>query len=110
MFIARQRSYHGATLGALDLSGHEARKRMYKKVIANNMRLVPECHEYRNQSAGQTDAEYVQWHKEKLVEAIEISGADKVAGFVLEPVVGAVSTQSLLPKLSAAICLRWTCM
>ncbi|KAF1914643.1 pyridoxal phosphate-dependent transferase [Ampelomyces quisqualis] len=89
LFIARQRSYHGATLGALDLSGHDARKRLYTEVLAGKMRLVPECHEYRNKIKGQSDAEYVQWHRKKLIEKIEEFGANRIAGFILEPVVGA---------------------
>lgn len=95
LFIARHRSYHGATLGALDLSGHEARKKLYTKILPGNVHFIPECHEYRNKTDGQSIAEYVQWHKEKLIEMIEELGDNRVAGFIVEPVVGAVSSKSL---------------
>ncbi|KAF1833108.1 PLP-dependent transferase [Decorospora gaudefroyi] len=88
-FIARKQSYHGATLGALDLSGHEARKTLYRGILANNMHLLPPCNPYRNRSGGQTDEEYVQERKAELVEKITELGPETVAGFILEPVVGA---------------------
>lgn len=91
LFIARERSYHGATLGALDVSSHEARKSLYKKILPKNMHTVPACNPYRNQSPGQTNQEYVQWHKEQLIKKIEELGKESVAAFIVEPVVGAVS-------------------
>ncbi|KAF2034102.1 adenosylmethionine-8-amino-7-oxononanoate aminotransferase [Setomelanomma holmii] len=89
LFIAREQSYHGNTLGALDVSGHEARKTMYEKILSRNTHFVPACHEYRNRLAGQTDEQYVQWHRGQLVRKIEDLGTDKVAAFIMEPVVGA---------------------
>jgi adenosylmethionine-8-amino-7-oxononanoate aminotransferase len=90
LFIAREYSYHGATLGALDLSDFAARKKMYKTVLKDNMRTVPACHPFRNQS-GMDAAEYVEWHRENLIRKVEELGPENVAAFIVEPVVGAVS-------------------
>jgi len=91
LFIARERSYHGATLGALDLSGHEARRAAYEPMLAKNMRLLPPCYPYRDRLDGETDAEYVQRLKQVFVDKVEELGSGNVAGFIVEPVVGAVS-------------------
>ncbi|KAF2827987.1 aminotransferase, class III [Ophiobolus disseminans] len=88
-FIARDRSYHGATLDALDLSGHKARRAYYEPMLAKNMRTVPPCYPYRERLDNETDAAYVQRLKQALVDMIETLGPTKVAGFIVEPVVGA---------------------
>ncbi|KAJ4373362.1 hypothetical protein N0V83_003657 [Neocucurbitaria cava] len=90
-FIARDRSYHGNTLGALDLSGHDARKSLYRSILPQNMAIVPPCYPYRDLRDGQTNEEYVQELKEQLIRKIIELGEDTVAGFIVEPVVGAVS-------------------
>lgn len=90
LFIAREQSYHGATVGALDLSGHQSRKALYEGILPQNMHTVPACHPYRNRIPGQTDEEYVEWHKDQLTIKIEELGKERVAAFVVEPVVGAV--------------------
>ncbi|KAH7066917.1 pyridoxal phosphate-dependent transferase [Paraphoma chrysanthemicola] len=89
LFIAREQSYHGNTLGALDISGFEARKAPYERILPQNMRTVPPCNEYRNRFPGQTNAQYVQWHREQLVNKIEKLGGHRVAALIVEPVVGA---------------------
>ncbi|KAF1844368.1 aminotransferase, class III [Cucurbitaria berberidis CBS 394.84] len=88
-FIARERSYHGATLGALDLSGHDARKALYEPILPGNMALIPPCYPYRDLQNGQTIEEYVEELKRQLVRKIMELGEDNVAGFIVEPVVGA---------------------
>jgi adenosylmethionine-8-amino-7-oxononanoate aminotransferase len=94
-FIAREQSYHGATLGALDLSGHQARKALYNSVLPHNMHLLPPCNTYRNRQDGETDKQYVEKRKNELIELIKELGSETVAGLFLEPVVGAVSRDSL---------------
>lgn len=89
-FIAREYSYHGNTLGALDASDHAARKALYKRILAINMRTIPACHTYRNRPLGQSDEAYVEWHKDALLSEIKASN-NKIAAVLIEPVVGAVS-------------------
>jgi adenosylmethionine-8-amino-7-oxononanoate aminotransferase len=99
--MAREQSYHGNTLGALDLSGHEARKALYKEILPGNMRLIPACNLYRRDD-GLTDKQYVQWHREQIVSEIEDSGG-KTAAMIVEPVVGAVSLT--FSSARSAICI-----
>lgn len=82
-FIARERSYHGATLGALDLSGHEARKSLYESILPGNMALIPPCNPYRDLRDGQTNEEYVAELKEHFVRKIIDLGEDTVAGLIV---------------------------
>jgi hypothetical protein len=90
LFIAREYSYHGATLGALDLSDFKIRKKIYRTILKDNMHTVPACHPFRNGS-GMGEAEYVEWHKKKLIQKVKELGPERVAAFIVEPVVGAVS-------------------
>jgi adenosylmethionine-8-amino-7-oxononanoate aminotransferase len=110
LFIARECSYHGATLGALNLSGFKARKALYHAILPDNMHTVPACHPYRNQQPGQTDLEYVEWHRDKLVEKIKELGSNKVAGFIVEPIVGAVSAFTPSYYSHKTTNLRTACM
>lgn len=91
-FIARDRSYHGATLGALALSGHRARKEVYQSVLPRNVSRIAPCNPYRDRQAGETDAEYIFRLKDGLRQRILDLGPKNVAGFIVEPVVGAVSS------------------
>ncbi|KAH7389912.1 pyridoxal phosphate-dependent transferase [Pyrenochaeta sp. MPI-SDFR-AT-0127] len=88
MFIARERSYHGATLGALDVSGHTARKALYKDILKDNVSLLSPCYPYRDRQ-GRTDEQYVQALKDELEAEIQRLGPHNVAGFIMEPIVGA---------------------
>ncbi|CAA9960987.1 Omega-amino acid-pyruvate aminotransferase [Pyrenophora teres f. maculata] len=88
-FIARDRSYHGATLGALDISGHKGRKEMYKQILPNNTKFISPCNPYRDMQEGQSASQYVERLAEELDEKICELGPNTVAGFVMEPVVGA---------------------
>jgi adenosylmethionine-8-amino-7-oxononanoate aminotransferase len=102
-FIAREQSYHGATLGALDLSGHEARKALYQFILPQNMHLITSCHPYRNRLAGENDEQYVARKKSELRDKIIDLGKDEVSAVIFEPVVGAVSDASMMLDLLKAL-------
>lgn len=97
IFIARERSYHGATLGALDVSGHMARKVLYKDILKENASLLSPCYPYRDRH-GRTDKQYVADLKNELEAEILRLGPHNVAGFLMEPVVGAVRITLLDPS------------
>jgi adenosylmethionine-8-amino-7-oxononanoate aminotransferase len=85
--IGRDGSYHGATLGAIGLSGHPARRRPVRAVLpdwpraaAANCRACPFGLE--PSACGLECARSIE-------EAILDTGAERVAAVVLEPVVGA---------------------
>jgi adenosylmethionine-8-amino-7-oxononanoate aminotransferase len=59
-FIARDHSYHGATLGALNMSGHEGRKTPYHPILSQNVHFIPSCNPYRNRLDDETNEQYVE--------------------------------------------------
>jgi adenosylmethionine-8-amino-7-oxononanoate aminotransferase len=90
-FIARDRSYHGTTLGTLDMGGHKARRELWERVLPNNTTHISPCYSYRGLQTGETKAEYVTRLKNELEAEIQRLGTHNVAAFICEPVVGAVS-------------------
>ena len=46
-FIARKQSYHGNTIGALCVSGHDSRRELYKDFMSSNVSFVDPCYAYR---------------------------------------------------------------
>jgi adenosylmethionine-8-amino-7-oxononanoate aminotransferase len=86
--IARWGSYHGNSLGALDLSGRRPLRRPYE-VWLGRFRHVSAAYPYR---AGDPGAHALGTADELAAElegAIESAGPGTVAAFVAEPIVGA---------------------
>lgn len=86
--ISRTHSYHGNTYGALSASGHPARRAVLADILCDWPRIGP-CYAYRHQRAGETEAEYADRAADMLEQEIQRQGADTVAAFIAEPVVGA---------------------
>jgi adenosylmethionine-8-amino-7-oxononanoate aminotransferase len=87
-FIARRFSYHGSTLGALAVSGHAARRKTYLPLL-KDVTHISACFAYRGKRQSETDSEYGLRVADELQGAIQRVGAEKVAAFIAEPVVGA---------------------
>ena len=94
-FIARKQSYHGNTIGALSVSGHESRRAYYQPWMAHNVTFVDPCFAYRAKLNGEDDEQYVIRLKEQLEDEILRLGPSSVAGFVAETVSG--TTLGCLP-------------
>ncbi|MBG1233412.1 aspartate aminotransferase family protein [Aestuariivirga litoralis] len=86
-FIARERSWHGNTLGALSVSGFLERKAAFEGSLLDVIRISP-ANAYRP-IAGATPDTLAEVAAQELEQAILKAGADKVAAFIFEPVVGA---------------------
>jgi adenosylmethionine-8-amino-7-oxononanoate aminotransferase len=86
--ISRQFSYHGNTLGALSVTGSLWRRVHYERIIHDWPRIAP-CYAYRHQDADETDDAYGLRAAGELEIAIDKIGAENVAAFIAEPVVGA---------------------
>ncbi|CAG8976704.1 hypothetical protein HYALB_00008458 [Hymenoscyphus albidus] len=89
-FISRKSSYHGITQGALSVSGNLARRLPYLSALqSSNGHLVSDCYEYRGRLLNESIPMYVARLKQELRAKIIEVGVDKVAGFIIETVVGA---------------------
>jgi adenosylmethionine-8-amino-7-oxononanoate aminotransferase len=86
-FIARERSYHGNTLGALSVSGFLDRRRPFEGSLLE-VAFVSAANEYRP-LRGLAGAELVQALADELDARIRSLGAENVVAFIFEPVVGA---------------------
>jgi adenosylmethionine-8-amino-7-oxononanoate aminotransferase len=86
--IARWGSYHGNSLGALDLSGRRPLRRPYE-VWLGRFRHVSAAYPYRAGDPGAHALGSADELAAELEQAIESAGPRSVAAFVAEPVVGA---------------------
>ena len=87
-FISRRMSYHGNTLGALAVGGHMQRRAPYAPMLMDVSHISP-CFAYRLKRDGESEADYGRRVADELEAAIVRVGAQRVAAFVAEPVVGA---------------------
>ena len=86
-FIARQRSYHGNTLGALSVSGFAQRRKQFERSLIP-CSFVSAANVYRPViDAG--EQELADFLADELEQEILRLGAESVAAFIFEPVVGA---------------------
>ncbi len=107
--IARRSSYHGNTLGALDLSGKEPLRKPYTPWLGRFLH-APGAYEYRCENPSHP-AGCGDWHAAELQRMIESYGPDTVAAFVAEPVSGAtlgaaVPSDDYWPKM-VEVCRRY---
>ena len=86
--IARWGSYHGNTLGALDLSGRKPLRRPYESWLGR-FRHVSAAYPYRAGDPNASALGSADELAEELERTIEAAGPGTVAAFVGEPIVGA---------------------
>jgi adenosylmethionine-8-amino-7-oxononanoate aminotransferase len=107
--IARRSSYHGNTLGALDLSGKEPLRKPYTPWLGRFLH-APRAYEYRCENPSHPER-CGDWHAAELQRMIESYGPDTVAAFIAEPVSGAtlaaaVPSDDYWPKI-VEVCRRY---
>jgi hypothetical protein len=107
--IARRSSYHGNTLGALDLSGKEALRKPYTPWLGRFLH-GPRAYEYRCDNPSHPDG-CGDWHAAEIQRMIESYGPDTVAALIAEPVSGAtlaaaVPCEDYWPKV-VEVCRRY---
>jgi hypothetical protein len=88
LVFARWGSYHGNTLGALDLSGRKPLRRPYEPWLGR-FRHVSAAYPYRAGEPGSQAPGSAEALAAELEAAILEAGASNVAAFVAEPIVGA---------------------
>jgi len=86
-FISRERSYHGNTIGALSVSGFSQRREQFEHGLLE-VSFVSAANTYRPPQ-GVAQSELSDYLADELEQEILRMGAERVAGFVFEPVVGA---------------------
>ncbi|MCL5287993.1 MAG: aspartate aminotransferase family protein [Acidobacteria bacterium] len=88
--ISRWVSYHGSTLGALGASGNKVRRQAFSPLLPAAMEHISACFCYRCPLGLEFPACALAC-AEELESAIQKAGAENVAAFIFEPVVGASS-------------------
>jgi adenosylmethionine-8-amino-7-oxononanoate aminotransferase len=88
-FIARERSYHGNTLGALSVSGFLERRRPFEGSLLD-VSFVSAANAYRPLN-GLAGGALVHALAQQLEAQILALGEEQVAAFIFEPVVGAAA-------------------
>lgn len=88
-FIARERSWHGNTLGALSISGFRERRAPFEGALIEAGR-VSAANAYRPPANVRAE-DIPDFCARELEQEILRIGPEKVAGFVFEPVVGAAA-------------------
>jgi adenosylmethionine-8-amino-7-oxononanoate aminotransferase len=86
-FIARERSYHGNTLGALSVSGYLERRRPFEGSLLE-VSFVSAANAYRPLH-GLAGTQLAGALADELDARITALGSEQVAAFIFEPVVGA---------------------
>jgi adenosylmethionine-8-amino-7-oxononanoate aminotransferase len=94
--IARWGSYHGNTLGALDLSGRKPLRRPYEAWLGR-FRHVSAAYPYRAGEPGANALGDAEELAAELERAIVAAGPGTVAAFVAEPIVGATLAAAVPP-------------
>jgi adenosylmethionine-8-amino-7-oxononanoate aminotransferase len=85
--ISRWFSYHGNSIFTLDVGGMRYRRQAYHQWLHNFPHISP-AYQYRHPEA-LSEEDYTRLKIEELIECIETNGAETIAAFVTEPVVGA---------------------
>jgi len=86
--ISRIKAYHGVTIVSASLTGLPGNHRAFDLPLA--MTLHADCpHAYRFAEAGETDDAFAERLAANLDALIEREGADTIAAFIAEPVMGA---------------------
>src|SRR3954468_20561882 len=95
-FISRSQSYHGATLGAIGVSGNPRRREMYLPLVANSLKVsTPYCYRCSQDCKDACEACGGKYAAElaRLLDA----HAKEAAAFLFEPVSGATLGAAVPP-------------
>lgn len=104
--ISRWQSWHGNTVGALSMSGRTPWRRDYEPYLLDFPHILP-CYPYRCpycRDAGVCDLRCA----DDLERVIEQEGADSIAAFIAEPVLG-TSCCGLTPPTDYFVRIREIC-
>jgi len=103
--LSRRLSYHGSTIGSLSLSGHWPRRRLAGPLYGEP--TLPTPYPYRANTKD-TMAAYGIACANELERELQQLGADNVAAFIFEPIVGA-SGAAIVPPTEYVKRIRDIC-
>jgi adenosylmethionine-8-amino-7-oxononanoate aminotransferase len=83
--ISRDIAYHGATMGALSITGLPAIKNVFEPLVPGSIR-VPNTNFYRAPEHGDDLVAFGRWAADEIERAILREGPESVAAVYLEPV------------------------
>ena len=86
-FIARERSYHGNTIGSLSVSGFLQRRAPFERVLLD-VDFISPANEYRPPAPAR-GGDLNAYLRDELEDKILEIGPERIAAFIFEPVVGA---------------------
>jgi adenosylmethionine-8-amino-7-oxononanoate aminotransferase len=95
-FIARAPSYHGNTLYALSLSGRPAYKTLFGPLLGNVV-TTESPYPYRS-GLDDYERDGAEHYARLLEETIAREGADTIAAFIAEPVIGSSAGAAVPPR------------
>ena len=88
--IARERAYHGVTIGAAALTGLPANHALFDLPFdALGVLRTGSPHYYRDAMPGETEQEFSSRRADELEQLILAEGPDTIAAFIAEPINGA---------------------
>lgn len=96
--ISKWNSYHGATLGALSMTGSIGRRKIYDPLLTNFPKINQFYH-YRNPWGAKTLEETSILAAKELESEIKRHGAQNIAAFITEPVIGSAAPGSHPEKI-----------
>lgn len=96
--ISKWNSYHGATLGSLSMTGSIGRRKIYDPYL-NNFPKIVQFYHYRNPWGAETLEQTSILAAKELEMEIQRHGADNIAAFISEPVIGSAAPGSYPEKI-----------
>ncbi|MGR4932189.1 aminotransferase class III-fold pyridoxal phosphate-dependent enzyme [Bradyrhizobium sp. CAR08] len=105
-FVALKKGYHGTHFGGASVNGNANFRRNYEPLLPG-VYHIPSPWTYRNPFNETDPAKLAQLCANALFDEIEFQGADTIAAFIMEPVLGAGGV--IVPHLSFMGLVREIC-
>ncbi|KIX04610.1 uncharacterized protein Z518_05480 [Rhinocladiella mackenziei CBS 650.93] len=99
-FVSRKQSYHGNTVGAMNVSSNLPRKVPYACFQLDHFSWVTPAYayQYSHWKQAETEEQFAARLVEELDQHFQQIGPEKIIAFVAEPLVGATSACTPAPK------------
>jgi adenosylmethionine-8-amino-7-oxononanoate aminotransferase len=95
--LGRHISYHGMTMGALSVSGHETRRPDFGSLL-HPFAAAPPAYAFRHIGNDESEEEYARRSAGEFEDAIMQHGLSTVGAIIVEPIVGAAGGVLMPPK------------